>query len=220
MVYMARRVAPAQASPTDPGYEVAEQRRTQTLFSDWTPKNLAAHEENVEVYSNCEEVELFLNGRSLGSKPKPADDSPRNWKVAFESGTLKAVGKNGGKPVAEFDLRTAGKPASILLSTLKQRVANEWNDVVVVTATVIDEHATVVPSSSDMINFEISGPGVIAVVDSGDNADHDPFQTTRRKAFQGRCIAYVKALKSAGAITITAASGALKSNKVRLSATK
>ncbi|MGH7783942.1 MAG: glycoside hydrolase family 2 protein, partial [Candidatus Binatia bacterium] len=90
MVYMARRVAPPVSSPTDPGYEVAEQKRTQTLFGDWTPKNHTAHEENVEVYSNCEEVELFLNGKSLGSKPKPADDSPRNWHVGFESGTIEA----------------------------------------------------------------------------------------------------------------------------------
>ena len=220
MVYAARRVAPAQASPTDPGYEVAEQRRTQTLFGDWTPKNLAAHEENVEVYSNCGEVELFLNGRSLGSKPKPADDSPRNWKVAFETGTLKAVGSNGGKPVAEFELKTAGKPASILLTASKQRVADDWNDVVVVTATVVDEKGIVVPSSSDMIDFEVSGPGVIVAVDSGDNADHDPFQATQRKAFQGRCIAYVKASKSSGLITVSASSGVLKSDKVRLSATK
>jgi beta-galactosidase len=69
MVYIARRVAPATASPTDPGYEVAEQRRTQTLFADWTPKNLGPHEENAEVYSNCDEVELFSNGKSLGSNP-------------------------------------------------------------------------------------------------------------------------------------------------------
>ena len=90
----------------------------------------------------------------------------------------------------------------------------------VVTATVVDEKGIVVPSSSDMIDFAITGAGSIVVVDSGDNADHDPFQTKRRKAFQGRCLAYVKASKNSGSIMISASSGALKSNKVRLSATK
>lgn len=220
MVYMARRVAPATASPTDPGYEVAEQRRTQSLFGDWTPRNLAAHEENVEVYSNCDEVELFLNGRSLGSRSKPENDGPRNWKVSFEAGALKAVARNAGTIVSEFELKTAGKPASIRLTANKERIADDWNDVVVVRATVVDENGTVVPSAADVIDFAISGSGVIAAVDSADNADHDPFQTTRRKVFQGSCVALVKASKGAGSITVTASSGILKSNRLRLSATR
>src|SRR5438445_9035544 len=96
MVYLARRTAPNTAATTDPGYDPNEQKRTQVVFGDWTPSNLGPHEENVEVYSNCEEVELFLNGKSLGSKTKPANDSSRNWKVNFEAGTIKAIGKNGG----------------------------------------------------------------------------------------------------------------------------
>ena len=68
MVAITRRVAATDSMPTDPGYG-AEERHTQVLFSDWTPKDLSPHNENVEVYSNCKEVELFLNGKSLGSKP-------------------------------------------------------------------------------------------------------------------------------------------------------
>ena len=214
MVYIARRVAPATASPTDPGYEVAEQRRTQTLFSDWTPKDLGTHEENVEVYSNCDEVELFLNGRSLGSKPKPADDSPRNWKVNFEAGTIKSVGKNGGKLVAEFELRTAGKPAKLILSVDKTKVADDWNDVVYVMATVVDANGVVVPSANDLISFATTGSGVVAAVDSADNADHDPFQAKQRRAFQGRCFALIKANKAAGQIGVTASAPGLAGAKI------
>jgi beta-galactosidase len=216
MVYIARRVAPFVASPTDPGYEIAEQRRTQTLFGDWTPRNLSAHEENVEIYSNCDEVELFLNGRSLGSKPKPADDSPRNWKVAFETGTIRAVGKNGGKVVAEFEHKTAGKPAKIILTVDKTRIAKDWNDVVFVNATVVDEYGVVVPSANNMINFEAAGSGIIAAVDSADNADHDPFQDTKRRAFQGTCFALIKASRAKGKIMVTARSEGLSSKTLTI----
>ncbi|PYS98241.1 MAG: glycoside hydrolase family 2 [Acidobacteria bacterium] len=216
MVYIARRVAPAIASPTDPGYEVAEQKRTQTLFGDWTPKNLGPHEENAEIYSNCDEVELFLNGKSLGSKSKPVDDSPRNWKVNFESGTINAVGKNGVKVVAEFELKTAGRPAKIILSADKTKIANDWNDVVYVEATVVDANGVVVPSANDMISFATSGSGIVAAVDSADNADHDPFQASQRHAFQGRCIALIKANKSTGQITVTASAPGLAGAKITI----
>lgn len=216
MVYIARRVAPSEASPTDPGYEIAEQKRTQTLFGDWTPKNLNAHEENVEIYSNCEEVELFLNGKSLGSKTKPADDSPRIWKVDFETGTIKAVGINGGKIVAEYELRTAGKPAKIILSADKTKIANSWNDVVFVTATIVDGNGVAVPAANNLITFETKGSGFIAAVDSADNADHSPYQDTKRKAFQGKCLALIKANKGSGKITVSARSADLSSNTVTI----
>ncbi len=216
MVYLARRTAPNTASPTDPGWDPDEQRRTQVVFEDWTPKDLGPHEENVEVYSNCDEVELFLNGRSLGSKPKNANDSPRNWKVKFEAGSIKAVGKNGGKVVAEFELKTAGKPAKILLSTNKTRLANNWDDAAFVSATVVDANGVKVPTANDMISFETSGSGYLAVVDSADNADHDPFQLKRRKAFQGTCYAMIKANKSVGQITITAGASGLVGAKISI----
>lgn len=220
MVYIARRVAPAQASPTDPGYLAIEKRLAQTLFGDWTPQNLDKHEENVEIYSNCDEVELFLNGKSLGSKPKNADDSPRNWKVGFEAGTIKAVGKNGGKAVAEFELKTAGKPARIVLSANKASITNDWNDVVFVTATVVDDKGVVVPNANDLIVFEAAGAGDIVAVDSADNADHDPFQAKQRKAFQGTCEALIKAKGTSGTISISARSGAIMSNKISIAVGK
>ncbi|CAN5373428.1 hypothetical protein BH20ACI1_BH20ACI1_24130 [soil metagenome] len=216
MVYFTRRVAPAEKSPTDPGYEIAEQRRTQSLFSDWTPRNLGIHEENVEIYSNCETVELFLNGKSLGEKVKPENDSPRNWKVDYETGTIKAIGKNGGKAVAEYELKTAGKPVKIVLSVNKNNIQNDWNDVVFVKASVVDKNGVIVPDADNLISFNAVGAGFIAAVDSADNTDISSFQDTKRKAFQGIVFAYVKANKNAGKIAISAQSGNLKSNSITL----
>lgn len=219
MVYLARRVAQTPKLPTDPGYNPIEERRPQVLFSDWTPKNLTAHEENVEIYSNCEEVELFLNGKSLGKKSKPADDSPRNWKVNFETGTIKAVGINSGKIVAEYELKTAGKPAKISLSVNKNSIKNIWDDVVFVQVTVTDENGTIIPNANDLITFKAEGAGNVVAVDSADFNSHEPYQSSERKAFQGICFAILKANKNSGKIKLTATSPNLKTANIEVKVT-
>src|SRR5215471_13947442 len=211
VVYIVRRVARTPRAPTDPGYNPIEERRPNVLFSDWTPQNLQPHEENVEVYSNCEEVELFLNGTSLGKQTRPPDDSPRSWKVNFASGTIKAVGLNGGKAAATYELRTAGKPAKIILSSDKNAIANKWDDVVFVSVAVVDKNGTLVPDADDLINFTASGAGFVAAVDSADNNSHEPYQVTSRKAYQGICLALLKANRDNGKIRLTASSQGLKS---------
>jgi len=216
MVYIARRIAQTPKLPTDPGYNPVEERRPTVLFSDWTPKNLSAHEENVEIYSNCEEVELFLNGKSLGKKSKPADDSPRNWKVNFETGTIKAVGLSNGKIVANYELRTAGKPAKILLSADKNVIANNWDDVVFVTVTIVDENGTLIPNADNLVTFKTDGAGVLAAVDSADINSHESYQGTTRRAYNGMCFAMLKANADKGKIKLTATATNLKSNTISI----
>jgi beta-galactosidase len=207
MVHVTRRVAPTPIAPTDPGY--GQDRRPQVLFSDWTPRSREPHEEQVEVYSNCEQVELFLNGVSLGTKPRPADDAPRNWSVPFAPGTLKAVGMNNGKAVAIHELRTAGKPAQIVLSADRASLAPTWDDVVYVAARVVDKDGVLVPDAGNLITFKVSGPGRLSAVDSADNSSHEPFQASERMAYQGICFAMLKADGPTGRITLTASSPGL-----------
>jgi beta-galactosidase len=217
VVHAARRMAARRSTSIDPGYEPAE--APQTLFSDWTPRNTEAHEETVEVYSNCPQVELFLNGKSLGTKGRNADDSARTWQVAYEPGTLKAVGKNAaGQTVATHELRTAGKPARIVLTPDRQTLSPAWDDVSCVEVSVVDDRGVLVPMAADLITFKITGPGVIAVVDSGSSASHEPFQASQRKAFQGRCVAMVKAAAPSGRITLTATADGLTEASVTLEA--
>ena len=211
MVFITRRVAPTALSPTDPGYQPDPQRRQQqVLFPDWTPKSLEPHTENVEVYSNCQTVELFLNGKSLGSKPRPADDSPRNWDVPFAAGTLKAIGSTAGRIVATYELRTAGEPAQIILAADRNRIKNDAGDVSHLTVTVVDGNGIIVPDADNLISFKLTGPGVIAAVDNGDNASHELFQANQRHAFQGMCIVLLKAKASGGRITVTATAPGLR----------
>jgi len=217
VVYIARRVARTPRAPTDPGYNPIEERRPEVLYSDWTPKNPTSHEENVEVYSNCEEVELFLNGTSLGKQPKPKDDNPRSWKVNFVAGTIKAVGTNGDKIAATFELRTAGKPAKIVLTPDKHTVTNTWEDVVFVKVAVVDENGALVPDADNLINFTAEGAGFVAAVDNADSNSHEPYQATQRKVFQGMCLALVKANGDRGKLKLTASSQGLTSAVIELS---
>jgi beta-galactosidase len=218
MVYAARRVARPAVAPTDPGYEASMRLPAQELFSDWTPANTASHMEDVEVYSNCEEVELLLNGKSLGSKTLPADASPRLWSVPFEVGSLRAVGKNKGAASANYELRAGGQAARIVLAADRTSVKADWDDVVYVTATVVDANGVAVPGADNLISFAVAGPGAIAGVDNGDASSHESFQAKERHAFQGRAIAIVKASAASGRITVTGSAAGLAAGSASIAA--
>lgn len=214
VVHVVRRVEPARATAADPGFEPLSRRRSQ--FADWTPRKTTAHEESVEAYSNCEEVELILNGKLLGAKRRNADDSPRVWNVPYEPGTLRAVGKKNGRAVAIHELRTAGKPAKIILAADRSKLTHDWDDVSYVVATVVDDNGVSVPDAGDLISFTLAGPGVIAAVDSGYIASHEMFQGSKRYAFQGRCVAIVRASAANGRITLTASASGLKADSIAI----
>jgi beta-galactosidase len=209
MVRIVRREAPTELMPSDPGYG-KEERYRPVLFCDWTPRNSGPHKEQVEIFSNCEQVELFLNGKSLGSKPLPGDASPRTWQVPFQPGIIKAIARNQGRVVATHELRTAGKPAKILLTTERPRLAPTWDDVAYVKASIVDDSGELIPNAGDTIHFSLSGPGVIAAVDAGDNSSHEAFQVSERRAFNGVCFAILKAKAASGRIGLTASAPGLK----------
>ena len=216
MVRIARRTAPARATPADPGF--APLARRPQAFANWTPHDLAPHMENVEVYSNCAQVELILNGRSLGSQPLPADASPRTWRVPFAPGTLRAIARNGAEAVATDELKTAGPPAKIVLTADQISLTPSWDDVACVRATVTDAAGVPISDAADLITFQISGPGVIAAVDNGDLDSHEAFQAAQRHAFGGQCIAILKATASSGQIVVTATASGLASATVTFAA--
>jgi beta-galactosidase len=214
MVYIVRRIAADRGTAADPGFEPLNRRQTQ--FHDWTPQDASRHDETVEVYSNCDDVELVLNGKSLGSKSRPADDSPRSWTVAFEPGDIKAFGKDKDRLAATDELKTAGKPAKIALAADRETLAPNWDDVCFVTASITDENGVPSPNADNLIKFKISGPGVIAAVDNGDRSSREPFQSAQRRAIQGRCIAVLKAAGTSGKIELTASAPGLAESSINI----
>jgi len=184
--------------------------------ADWSPSDPAYKDARVQVFSNCDEVELFLNGKSLGVKSKPANDAPRVWNVTYEKGILKAVGRNQGKEVASNELKTAGAPAKIRLTADKSRISNNWDDLSFVTATVVDADGIACPNVDETVQFSITGKGVIAAVDNGDRTSHELYQATERHLYNGTCIALVKAKAPAGKITVKATAPGLAAGSVTI----
>jgi beta-galactosidase len=235
MVRIARRVQTAHRSPVDPGYasptsnnQAATASPTapldpttrfgQPLLLDWTPKDQSPHTENIEIYTNAEEVELLLDNKSLGIQQRHADASPITFQVPYAAGTLSALARTDGRIVAHDQLRTAISPARLVLSTgliptglIKGDVVEiiptltpDWDDVIYLTATLLDSHGTVLPDSETRVHFSVSGPAKIIAVDNGNLLDHDPFQATDRKLYDGHAIAILRATASSGSITLTA----------------
>jgi beta-galactosidase len=137
------------------------------------------------------------------------------WKVPFTTGTLRAVASDAGRdPLATAELTTAGVPSKLLLRVDRAALARHWEDVIYATATVVDDRGTIVPAADNAITFHIDGPGAIAAVESADPASHEPFQADHRRAFQGRCVAIVRATADSGAIRLTATADGLETSPV------
>jgi beta-galactosidase len=196
------------------------QARQRQRLPDWSPWDVdAGTSVTVEAYSNCDRVELFLNGKSLGAKPLPADAAARSWGFPYADGELKAIGSNGGKPVAEETLRTAGKPVRIVLSTDHAgALAHAFDDVAYVTATLVDVNGVRVPWADKLVQFQVEGPGAIAGVDNADVKSHESYQGNRRHAYDGRCVAIVRSTANHGRIALSASTDGLQGDALTLKA--
>lgn len=151
--------------------------------------------QNIDViaYTNCDEVELFLNDSSLGAKKMKEEDLKLVWNLDFVPGSIKAVGRRNGEIILEKEIHTAGEPASIVLEADRTKIKADGNDLVFITATVVDKDDNMVPDANNLINFEVEGNAKIIGVDNGNQTSHEPFNVNYRKAFNGKCLVVVKA---------------------------
>jgi beta-galactosidase len=167
-------------------------------------------------YSQADEVELFLNGESLGTKKKTGDDLHVMWRTRFEQGTLRAVSRKDGETVLTREIKTAGEPAKIELIPDRSTISADGRDLSFVTVKILDKNGIPVPDADNLVRFEISGPGHIAGVDNGYQASLEPFKANYRKAFKGMCLAIIQSAGKAGIITLKAESEDMESASLNL----
>ncbi|MBN1924218.1 MAG: DUF4982 domain-containing protein [Prolixibacteraceae bacterium] len=190
----------------------------------------------VICYTNCDTVELYLNGKSYGEKylefprkgnaerwNKPEDgkvytstgDLHLSWDVPYEPGELLAKGKKDGK---EFNCRvvTAGEPARICLSVDRDVINADPTDVAHIIVEIQDKDGNIVPTADNLVRFEVAGAEIIGV-ENGNMSDLSSPKAKQRKAFNGLCLAIVQA-KNPGEITVKAVSEGLEDASVSIKA--
>lgn len=159
----------------------------------------------VVVYSEFPEVELFLNGRSLGRKAVGLESEYKtSYQVPYRAGQIVAVGYRDGREAGRWALSTAGAPASARVSVDRSQVAANGEDLAFVTVELADADGTPVYARSDdrEVRVKVSGPGTLAGLGNGDPQDASSFESGRRKTFHGRVVAVVRAGEAAGPITV------------------
>jgi beta-galactosidase len=190
----------------------------------------------VMAYTNAEEVELALNGRSLGRRKKGepyvmpvgkkvSEDGRFTsryrlvWDVPYEPGTLVATAYAAGKPVATGTVRTAGSSSRIVLVPDRRELRADGEDLSFVTVRIEDAAGNLVPGAENLVRFTVSGAGRIAAVDNGNPASLEPFQADRRKAFSGLALLVVRTTRAEpGTIRVRAESDGLAAAEDTLTA--
>ncbi|MDI3321162.1 glycoside hydrolase family 2 TIM barrel-domain containing protein [Pinibacter soli] len=194
----------------NPGLEKWSTWDWQDVQPSWSWKGSEGKLLVVRVYSDAGQIELFLNGKSLGKKYSGKDSAyTATWHVPYTQGTLKAVAYNGSVKIAETQLQTAGVVSQIKMQADRNVIHADGQDLSYVTVELTDAKGVRNFGAEDLLKFSIKG-GTIIGVGNANPKSVESCQQPQRKAWQGRCLVIVKASKQKGDIVLKARSGVLK----------
>ncbi|MBF0198923.1 MAG: DUF4982 domain-containing protein, partial [Planctomycetes bacterium] len=181
------------------------------VLPHWTWQGMEGTEIPVWVYANqCDEVELIVNGKSLGKKTYNYKELYASWDVPYAPGEVRAISYLKGAKVKETVIKTAGEAASIELVIDKDLISPNHRDIVHAQVRILDKDGNFVPYANDRVSFSVDGPATILGVDNGDQLDHDDLKSPSRKVFNGMCLAIIQSEFKEGTVTIKAESPKLK----------
>ena len=183
------------------------------IFPHWNWPGKEGDSVQVHCYTNCEEIELLLNGKSIG-KQKAVPYKKLIWQLIYKPGKLEARGYMKGKPVTNDIVETTAAPAQINLKSDTYKLKADGCDVAVIKVAIKDEKGRVVPVADNLVKFSIEGPGTIIGTGNGNPASHEPDKASQRKSFNGYCLVLVQSEKEAGEIKLKAFSEGLKQAQV------
>jgi beta-galactosidase len=185
----------------------------------WTWPGQEGKELEVEVFSGAEKVQLFLNDKLIGEKPAGREQEFKAlFLVPYAPGTLKAVGLRGGRVVAESVLTTTGEATRLRVTADRMSVQADGEDLSFITVEALDSNGRPDLHASQEVQFEISGPGVIAAVGNGDGQDADSYHSDRRKLYQGRALVVIRSSRQSDPIKLTAKSAGLRNGSLTIRA--
>lgn len=163
------------------------------------------------MYTNCNEVELMLNGQSLGKKQADAEAGEHilSWQLAYEPGLLEAIAYRDGVMVAAERKETTTEAYSVHLEANRSELLADGQDVSMVTVSVRDQSGRVVPVAGNLIRLHVAGEGKLLGLGNGDPGCHESDKGDTRSVFNGYALALIQSLEKAGEIRIVAYSEGL-----------
>jgi beta-galactosidase len=203
--------------PKDKGYYFqscwSDKPMVHLMPGSWNWPGKEGQNIRVIAFSNARQVELFLNGRSLGMQDMP-HDGHLEWQVPYQPGQLLAKGYADGKAVATDEVQTTGAPARIELTADRTALHADGEDSVVAEVSILDDKGRLVPNADGRVTFQLRGGGRILGVGNGNPADHDTDKADQRNAFHGHCMAILQAGSQPAALQLIATSPGLASGTV------
>lgn len=202
------------------------------LLPHWNWEGNEGRIVQVVCFTNCEEVELFVNGKSYGKKSTECprlgvdlswaqygpgkhfattNDMHLTWDVEYQPGEIKAVGIKDGKTFEEV-IRTAGKPAKLRATVDRPSFKANPTDVAHVTVEVLDADGNICPLSDNLVKFNVTGAQLIGV-ESGNMSDLSSTKASERKAYSGMCLGIISA-KKAGKVSVSVTAEGLEGDTV------
>ncbi|MBQ4279257.1 MAG: DUF4982 domain-containing protein [Rikenellaceae bacterium] len=189
------------------------------LLPHWTWPDKEGETIPVVVYTNCDEAELRLNGRSLGRRAMSADTLQMVWQVPYKPGRIEAIAYNDGRAVARKEVRTAGAPDRIALSADRASMQANRRDVVHVVVDITDKKGIFNPAACDTVRFEVTGPYKLLGVENGDILDMSPHKVLKRRTFMGKALLMLQATGEPGTLTVRATGAGLQPAEITIPVT-
>lgn len=180
---------------------------------------IPGQEIDVLIYSNARDVELFLNGKSIGShvmELETSQDMRAHFKVPFEPGVLRVVGHFADGSECSEVLHTPADPAAVVLTSDKETLLADGRDIAFVEISTVDVNGIPVGNARNRIRVEVSGAGRLVGLDNGDSTDYDSYKGDNRRLFSGKLLAMVESTLEPGEITVRAYSEGLETAELRL----
>lgn len=160
-------------------------------------------------YSQADEVELYLNGQSLGKKSKVGDALKVTWRVKFQPGDLKAISRKNGQVVLEQSIHTAGQAAKLVMNADREVIDADGKDLSFITVRITDAEGNLIPDAANLITYTLSGDALLVGLDNGQPTSHESFKGSKHKAFNGLALAIIKAGWSKSSVRLTATAAGL-----------
>lgn len=180
---------------------------------------IPGQEIDVLIYSNARDVELFLNGKSIGShvmELETSQDMRAHFKVPFEPGVLRVVGHFADGSECSEVLHTPADPAAVVLTSDKETLLADGRDIAFVEISTVDVNGIPVGNARNRIRVEVSGAGRLVGLDNGDSTDYGSYKGDNRRLFSGKLLAMIESTLEPGEITVRAYSEGLETAELRL----